>query len=151
MVNATTAAAALTHPVSGGGEGRREEPLSGCAPPHPSRMGWLLLWRVSTSPLPRALPWSWGDVLVAAQPESTVCAALVCGPSRLTRSGRSGVGGGQTTCPETVLDLKNIEYSASINYHAVTIANGPPPSREHDMAPSWGQDVGCKCLSFTKL
>lgn len=107
MVSLTTTAVAFTHPVSGGGEGRREEPLSGCAPPHPSRMDWLLLWQVSTPPW--APPWSWGDVLVAAQPESTVCAALLCGTSRLTGSGRSGVGGGQTIFPETLPDLKHMD------------------------------------------
>lgn len=66
-------------------------------------------------------------LLFQEQPEGNVYAALR--GHQALGSWYRGVGGGQMTCPEMLLDLKNIiEHSAFLNCQAVTIANGPTPS-----------------------
>lgn len=77
MVSMTTTAAALSHPISGVGRGGEKRLYQ--AVPLPILLEWTgcCSGKSVPRPPPWAPQWSWGDVLVAAQPESSVCGSAL--------------------------------------------------------------------------
>lgn len=65
--------------------------------------------------------------------------------------GGTVVSWGQRTCPEMLLDLKNIEHSASVDYRAMGSEQDHSILEREEEALSWGREVCCKLMGFLKL
>lgn len=128
------------------------------APPHPWEWTVPLSDGSDTLSAPRSHPglpqgllgevFKW--LLFQEQPEGNAYAALQ--GHKALGSWSRGVGGGQTTCPEMLLDPKNItEHAAFPNCQAVTGADGPTLSSVAGKTPRRGKDVLETPTSFIKL